>query len=125
MCHQSLQYQGFFETRSVRCHICPPTSRTSRRRCPPLPPPPPRPRPWHTTPSISTFLTPPTPRQSRHQPRSPTTTTHRQPSRSPRRSLPELPSKATPPALGASSISGRQAPPQIFWDLSTAMTSTK
>ena len=73
----------------------------------------------------STFLTPPTPRRFRHQRQSPTTTTPRQQSRSPRRSHPELPSRATLPALGASSISGRQAPPLIFWDLSTATISTR
>ena len=73
----------------------------------------------------STFLTPPTPRRFPHQRQSPTTTTPRQQSRSPRRSHPELPSRATLPALGASSISGRQAPPLIFLDLSTATISTR
>ena len=74
----------------------------------------------------STFLTPPTLRQSRHQPRSRTTTTPRQRSLSPHRSPPGLSSRATLPAPGASSTSGLQAPLlPIFWDLSTVTTSTR
>ena len=74
----------------------------------------------------STFLTPPTLRQSRHQLQCRTTTTHRQQSLSPHRSPLGLPSRATLRAPGASSISGLQAPLlPTFWDLSTATTSTR